>query len=216
MTPTAKTTATSEEAGPAEETAGKRRKKPKAAAKKKNKKADAASSKGPVSPRAAYRTRMESIGRLLNAAVGKLEESDGEDDAVGRGVYLHIMGQVFEALDGLSQSIPLDDLVKLSKVVAEQRRAELSTRKLEEGIAGSRPGTGKRSGGGARGAPSGGGRGSAQVPEGDDFATRKLPVDFAQIVRQIYGTSLTSDVGDGSADRAGGAEESKVSSEAGL
>ena len=215
MTPTAKTTATSGKDGPAKKAAVKRRKKRTAAAKKK--KACAASSReASVSPLAAYRMRMQLIGRLLHAAVGNLEKGDGEADAVGRGAYLHIMGQVFETLDGLSQSIPLDDLVKLSKVVAEQRRAELSTRKLEEGVASSRIDTGKRAGGGARGARSGGLRGNGEVPEGDDFATRHLPANFAQIVRQIYGTSLAGDVGSGSAGRGNGADEAEVSSEAGL
>ena len=215
MTPTAKTTATSGKDGPAKKAAVKRRKKRTAAAKKK--KACAASSReASVSPLAAYRMRMQLIGRLLHAAVGNLEKGDGEADAVGRGAYLHIMGQVFETLDGLSQSIPLDDLVKLSKVVAEQRRAELSTRKLEEGIASGRLDTGKRSSDGARGVPSGGGHGNAQVPESEDFATRRLPANFAQIVRQIYGTSLASDVGSESADGETGADEAKVSSEAGL
>jgi len=215
MTPTAKTTATSRKDGPAKKTAVKRRKKRTAAAKKQAVCA-ASSREVSVSPLAAYRMRMQLIGRLLQAAMGNLAKGDGEADAVGRGAYLHIMGQVFEALDGLSQAIPLDDLVKLSKVVAEQRRAELNTRKLEEGIASGRIDTGRPAGGGARGARSDGPRGNGQVPEGDDFATRRLPANFAEIVRQIYGTSLAGDVGGGSADRGNGADEAEVSSEAGL
>lgn len=128
-----------------------------------------------VSPRAAYRMRMELVGNLLNTAMDALPSDDAGGDCVGRGAYLNIMGQVFDALDGLSLAIPMnDDLVKLSKIVAEQRRAELNTRKVELADNALRAGE--------------------DEAEDDDFETRRLPAGFGKIVRQVYGASFADDV----------------------
>jgi len=153
-------------------------------------------SRKPVSPLAAYRARMQFVGRLLNTAVESLEKTEDGVDAVGSGAYLCLMGEVFEALDGLSQALPLDDLVKLSKVVTEQRRAELSARKLAA----------------ADGEPA-----QKRKPAGEaaELAQRKLPPNFGDVVRQIYGTSLANDVNPEGRD-CGGSPGQEAGSGAGL
>lgn len=126
---------------------------------------------------------MRLVGDLLHASVGELTEANSGTDRLGRGAYLHILGQVFEALDGLSQAIPLDDLVKLSKVVAEQRRAELNSRKVE--LAGRALNAGNH-------APGTGASGADETPA--DFDSRTLPANFGEVVRRIYGASFAEDV----------------------
>lgn len=134
-------------------------------------------------PVAEYRMRMDLVGRLLRSAIGELPNTRGVD-AVGRGAYLHLMGAVFEALEGLSLAIPVEDLVKLSKVIAEQRRAELGSRKLES--IGSDAAPRRRTAPAFR---------ETSVESADaDFETRRLPARFGEIVRQVYGTSFAGDV----------------------
>ena len=142
---------------------------------------DTVSQAAQVSPLPAYRLRQQLIERLLDAAFCELLESGGGDDHVGRSLYLHMIAQVFLALDGLSQAVPIDDLVKLSKVVAEQRRAEASSRKVEQGVS---PAQGDRKRRGIKSRPT----------DADDFDIRRLPPNFGETVRQIYGTSFAGDV----------------------
>lgn len=137
-----------------------------------------------------YRRRMQLVGELLNAALDELIGARNRSDRLGRAAYLHIIGQVFEALDGLSQAIPLDDLVKLSKIVAEQRRVELNTRKVDPDA--------RRARNGDRPPPA--------ESEPDEPQTRGLPAHFGEIVRQIYGASFAEDV-DGGASQDGTAAQ---------
>ena len=139
-----------------------------------------------ASPRDTYRLRMRLVGDLLHASVGELAEANTQTDRLGRGAYLHILGQVFEALDGLSQAIALDDLVKLSKVVAEQRRAELNSRKVE--LAGRALSAGEAGSGSTVAS-------EACTAESEaSFDSRTLPANFGEVVRRIYGASFADDV----------------------
>jgi hypothetical protein len=165
-----------------------------------------------VSPLDAYRLRMRLIGDLLNAALGGLADtSPGCDrvgpgsDRVGRGAYLHIMGQVFEALDGLSQAVPLDDLVRLSRIVAEQRRAELNTRKLEALLTRAEAKSSRK--GTANANPNTGGNPSIDANTSIDTNTsidpqtsrrqpthpEELPAHFNAMVRRLYGVTIADD-----------------------
>lgn len=136
---------------------------------------------------AEHRSRMQLVGDLLNAALVDLIGSSRGADRAGRAAYLHIIGQVFEALHGLSQAVPLDDLVKLSKVVAEQRRAEQSARKVESADGST--------------AVAAAGSGVRRVVENHDGARggegarakRRLPANFGTVVQEIYGASLAGD-----------------------
>jgi hypothetical protein len=126
-----------------------------------------------------YRQRLGAVGRLMRAALADLEGEAPVDDRIGRGAYLQVMGRAFEVLDGLSQSVEVDDLVKISKVVAEQRRAELNHRKLQI-VGDAAEARSKRS------------RAGSNSDEGTDDCT--LPKSFGKIVRQIYGTTLAADL----------------------
>lgn len=174
---------------------------------------DAVSPVGCADLTSVYRARMQLVGGLLNSAFdqvtstcgGKGDDQCSDSDRkyadvsvrrVGQGAYLQIMGQVFAALFDLSQAIPTDELVKLSKIVAEQRRAETGARKAET------------AGGGAA-------RRSSRKPQGHDLDTpcrnRALPESFGGMVQQIYGVSVT----DSAAQRNGsGLVESELNADA--
>jgi hypothetical protein len=85
--------------------------------------------------------RMDVVSQLLHAATGDLiaqavaQHRTPSGDVVGHGVYLQVLGRVFELLDSFSATLPVDDLVRLSKIVAEQRRAAASAARAS----GSRP-----------------------------------------------------------------------------
>jgi hypothetical protein len=121
-----------------------------------------------------YRTRLQLVGDLLNSAMAELGKRRAKDP-VGRGLYLRMLGAVFEALDGMAQGLPLDDLLKLSRVVAEQRRAEsLMTRSAAK--------------------PKAFRTKAAQAKQDAAHPTGTLPPQFAQIVERIYGANLADDV----------------------
>ena len=129
-----------------------------------------------------YRQRLGAVGRLMRAALADLEEGQPPGDRLGRGAYLQVMGRAFEVLDGLSQTVEVDDLVKISKVVAEQRRAELNHRKLQLAADLTTERTRKTS------------RSRSTNGESDDPRDIELPESFGEIVRQIYGTTLADDI----------------------
>jgi len=129
-----------------------------------------------------HRDRLRAIGDLLRVATVDLVADAESDDRVGRGAYLQVMGRAFEVLDNLAESFDLDDLVKISKIIVEQRRAELNSRKLDSASEDSLDEPADVSGVGDRG-----------------MANRQLPEAFGDIVRQIYGATLADDVCESSA-----------------
>lgn len=135
----------------------------------------------------AYRARMSIAAGLLKAAMRTLRNDRNACDPVGRAAYLNLMQEVFEALYGLAGMVPIDDLVKLSKVVAEQRRAELNLQKLEATANPSRRGgKHKRNAEKFR---------TQRLPELPEFADiDDLPTEFQDIVRRLYGMSFTTDI----------------------
>lgn len=138
-------------------------------------------SAAPSLPIEEYRQRLGAVGRLMRAAMADLETDQPGGDRIGQGAYLQVMGRAFEVLDGLSQTIDVDDLVKISKVIAEQRRAELNHRKLQLEIADEKEAPRSR-------APQANKNGRAAT---GDYT---LPDSFGEVVRQIYGTTLATDI----------------------
>jgi len=118
-----------------------------------------------------FRSRMKLVGDLVRIAIDQLPEAGADSDRVGRGAYLHIIQQVVDTLEGLTSALPLDELARLSRIVAEQRRAEMTSRKLEGA-------------GGCSGAASA--RRDAESPVG----IPRLPARFREMIRELYGVSI--------------------------
>ena len=120
----------------------------------------------------AFRHRMGEAGEVLSPMAKAL--ADRDPLACGRNAYLTLLGRVFDTLNGKETGIALDDLQVLSKIVAEQRRAETQASELQSKMPG------------AKDAESG------AAPSG---AVRPLPANFGEVVRRIYGTNFQPDVG---------------------
>jgi hypothetical protein len=118
---------------------------------------------------------MQLVGALLAPPLRELEADSAAADPAGHELYLRIMSAAFQALDQMTQDLTLEDLRKLSGIVAEQRRADGFARRAAAArvSAEKRPKSGGAAGGGAASVPP-----LAQRPE------------FVQIVEQIYGTRL--------------------------
>jgi len=115
-----------------------------------------------------HRQRMRLMGDLLNAAVAELPKLPADADRAGHGAYLEILRQVFATLFGVTKALPPDVLTRISRVVAEQRRAELDRWKL-------------------RAEPSAkSGKCGASHDAGDAEAANRL----ADTVRRLYGVDL--------------------------
>lgn len=70
----------------------------------------------------AFRERLARAGRSVSSLASDLAFRD--PDAWGRGAYLALLGRVFTLLMDGGEELPLKDLTALSKIIAEQRRAE--------------------------------------------------------------------------------------------
>ena len=99
------------------------------------------------------------MAKILDQTFGQFAESNPE--LWERRAYLMLVGLMYERLAVNEQEISTDELVALSKALAEQRRAE------------------------------------AQANDGDQETDRvdsrpdgELPEDFAEVVKQIYGTNF--------------------------
>ena len=136
---------------------------------------------------ASHRARMQLVGDLLRSSFEQLAGEDLDQCSVGRGAYLQLMAQVFEVLNGLSKAIPLKTLTVLSKIVADQRRAETAARK----IAARRTASGKGNRFNDDRDGDGGGDGDG---EREHAVSRRLPERFGEIVRDIYGVTLVDDL----------------------
>ncbi len=131
----------------------------------------AAGSKG--SPRAAatgetwkgkvrkHHRRQASVAAILDQTLGHFAKSDPR--LWERRAYLMLVGLVYERLATNDEEISTDDLVTLAKVLAENRRAEA------------------RAQGNLR---------LSETPESLQSSTGQLPDNLADVVRQVYGTSL--------------------------
>jgi hypothetical protein len=109
----------------------------------------------------AHRRRQESVAAILDQTFGQLPKCS--PDLWERWAYLMLVGLLYERLATNEAELSTDELVALSKALAENRRAEARLRDNH------RP---KEAAGDAT-APS-----------------HKLPSQFADIVRQVYGTNF--------------------------
>ncbi len=109
----------------------------------------------------AHRRRQASVGAILNETFGRFAESS--PNLWDRRAYLMLVGIVYERLATNEDELSTEDLVTLSKVLAESRRAEAQSRKRALGDEDSRDNT----------SPS-----------------DELPEHFADTVRQVYGTNF--------------------------
>lgn len=109
----------------------------------------------------AHRRRMASVAAFLNETFGRFGESN--PDLWDRRAYLMIVGVVYERLAANESELSTDELVALSKVLAESRRAEAQSRKAQ--------------------ATENGASGKASPSD-------ELPENFAETVRQVYGTNF--------------------------
>ena len=108
----------------------------------------------------AHRKRQASVARILNRTFGRFAKSNPE--LWERRAYLMLVGLMYERLAVNEQEISTDELVALSKALAEQRRAEAQSR---DG-------------------------GDQETDPVDSRPDGELPEDFAEVVKQIYGTNF--------------------------
>ena len=122
----------------------------------------------------AYRRRMNAIGKALSAVFVGMESADS--DLWGRGLYLKLVGKLYEALD--CDDLPLEDLQALSRMISEQRRAQTQAMEAERRLHAQR---------------------STDGDDDDENAglrsARELPSRFKEVVQQIYGVNLQQESG---------------------
>ena len=70
----------------------------------------------------AFRKKMSKTGRVVSRVAKMLASNDPAQ--WGRGAYLALLGRVNDTLNGRKVRVTAADLVVLSRIVAEQRRAE--------------------------------------------------------------------------------------------
>ncbi len=109
----------------------------------------------------AHRRRQASVAAILDQTLGHFAKSNPE--LWDRRAYLMLVGLVYERLATNEDEISTDDLVTLSKVLAENRRAQARAKDNHHPSEGGQP---------------------LESPTGD------IPDNLADIVRQVYGTNL--------------------------
>lgn len=114
----------------------------------------------------AHRRRQASVATILDTAFGRL--ADCNPDLWERRAYLLLVGMVYERLALDEEEIPTDELVKLAKVLAENRRIEAQARQAAD-----------RDGGGP-----------ADPHDEEKTPDGQLPESVADAVRQVYGTNF--------------------------
>ncbi len=109
----------------------------------------------------AHRRRQASVASILEATFGGMAECSPE--LWDRRAYLMLVGLVYERLATNEAEIPTEELVRLARVLAENRRAEVRAcrKKIDETPDDVKPGSSGR-----------------------------LPERFADLVRQVYGTNF--------------------------
>ena len=105
------------------------------------------------------RRRQESVAKILNRTFGQFAQS--HPDLWGRRAFLMLVGVMYQWLEANEKEVSTEELVALSKMLAEQRRAEAQSARdsnEEEAL--------------------------AVKGEGE------LPENFGEAVKQIYGTNF--------------------------
>lgn len=113
----------------------------------------------------AFRRRMHYVGEVIRELFGA--QHNGNPEMATRAAYLTVVARIIQALNDDNGTLSTDQLASLSKVLAEQRRLDISEMELERRLSKDTPKEG--------------------APEG---VSKSLPQDFNRIVEQIYGTNL--------------------------
>lgn len=122
-----------------------------------------------------YRRRQVSLASILDSTFGRFGWC--APDLWERRAYLLLVGLVYERLATGEADISTGDLVSLAKVLTELRKSESREAKKDRSASGRTP---------------------AVSPRG------QLPSQFADVVRQVYGTRLgTESLGDGGSGNSG-------------
>lgn len=111
-------------------------------------------------PVAVHRHRQASVAAILDQTFGELAKCN--PGLWDRRAYLMLVGLVYERLATNEHEIATDELIALAKILAENRRTEARL-------------------------------GDQPRPSGDSqrqAANERLPANFADIVRQVYGTNF--------------------------
>ena len=106
------------------------------------------------------RRRQESVAKILNRTFGQFAQS--HPDLWGRRAFLMLVGVMYQWLEANEQEVSTEELVTLSKMLAEQRRAEAQSHESAE------PRTGPEAVG----------------------AEGELPENLGDAVKQVYGTNF--------------------------
>ncbi len=117
----------------------------------------------------AVRQRQASVAKILDQTFGQLAKCN--PDLWDRRAYLMLVGLVYERLATNEDELPTEELAALSKVLAENRRAESQSRKGER---------------------------AEEAPKDKPPPSSGLPENFADVVRQVYGTNFQMPAGAGS------------------
>lgn len=109
----------------------------------------------------AHRRRQASVASIIDQVFGEFALSN--PDLWERRAYLLLVGHVYERLASDVEEIPTDDLAKLARVLAENRRYEGRPRNTS---------------------------GGEEPGEPPPSSPGDLPDRFADVVRQVYGTNF--------------------------
>ena len=112
-----------------------------------------------------YRERQASVASILDGLFGGL--ADCAPELWERRAYLMLVGLVYERLAVDEDEMPTEELVKLAKVLAENRRVEV---KLQQAVKDAQSGD--------------------SDTESEDNTEGDLPDHLADVVRQVYGTNF--------------------------
>ncbi len=111
----------------------------------------------------AHRKRQASVASILDATFGHLE--DCKPELWDRRAYWMLVGLVYERIATNESEIPTDELVTLAKILAESRRIEVKIRETS---------------------------GASTTREEDVATDGPIPERLADIVRQVYGTTISN------------------------
>lgn len=114
----------------------------------------------------AYRTRQDSVARILDETMGVLAKCDPK--LWGQRAYWMLVGLVYERLAVCEDEISTGELVSLAKVLAENRRVEVRSRSEKSDTHGDD-------------------KSSERMTE---LPTGELPEGLVDSVRQLYGVEL--------------------------
>jgi len=119
----------------------------------------------------AYRTRQDSVARILDETMGVLAKCDPK--LWGQRAYWMLVGLVYERLASCEDEISTGELVSLAKVLAENRRVEVRSRSERLDPRDDEKSSGR----------------NGEFPA-DDLPAGELPEGLVDSVRQLYGVDL--------------------------